>query len=99
MTMWWVNDNIRKKLFNLFKNVGFEISVEMNLNVVQYLGLKQVLVNESVSLCTKPNGKLCYINWKSNHPKAVIKQIPDNLECRFWRNFSSLLIFEENKDS
>lgn len=43
------NDNIREKLFKLFKRSGFDIKIETNLKIIQYLDIELDLINESVS--------------------------------------------------
>lgn len=43
------NDNIREKLFKLFKRSGFDIKIETNLKIIQYLDIELDLINESVA--------------------------------------------------
>lgn len=56
------NDKIRKELHNLFKKFGFIIEIDMNLKVVQYLGVKLNLHTGNVFPYIKPNSKLKYLN-------------------------------------
>lgn len=44
------NDRIRKKIFKLFKELGFDIEVEINLKVVQYLDVELNHIRESTYL-------------------------------------------------
>lgn len=45
-----VNDKIRKQLYRLLKRLGFDIEVDMNLKVVQYLDTELNLETGNVSL-------------------------------------------------
>lgn len=45
-----VNDKIRKQLYRLLKSLGFDIEVDMNLKVVQYLDTELNLETGNVSL-------------------------------------------------
>lgn len=45
-----VNDKIRKQLYKLFKSLGFDIEVDMNSKVVQYLDTELNLETGNISL-------------------------------------------------
>lgn len=90
-----VNDNIRKKLFKLFKSRDFEIEVNVNKKVFQYLDVELNQQTGSVSLYIKPNTKLRYMNAGSTHPAASIaKHIPKGIECRLSRGHKTKLEFK-----
>lgn len=83
------NNTIQKKLFKIFKELGFKIMVEMDKKIFQYLNAESDLIAGTVSPYTKPNAVIKYMNTKSNHPVSVIRHIPRGVECKISRNSST----------
>ena len=88
-------DNLRKQLIKLFKEEGLSITIETNLKTTDFLDIHLNLESNSHGPYTKPNSKIHYINLHSNHPKAVTKQLPLNINQRL--NGLSSSIDEFNK--
>lgn len=60
------NECNRTGLFKLFKNLDYEIDVDINKNIIKYLGGEMKLLIVNVSPYIKPNANLRYVNIKSN---------------------------------
>lgn len=79
------NNQIRKKLLKIFKECGFKIEDQANLKIVEYLNMKFDL-NMGIVTLFRLNGELNDVNTSSNHPRQVIKQIPNGIEYTLSRN-------------
>ena len=90
-------DILRKKLIKFFKGFGFNITIESNLRVVQFLDIYLDLNQGVVKPYKKENSNPLYINTNSNHPKNVFKHIPKGIAIRISNNSSNKEIFENNK--
>ena len=90
-------DQSRKKIVDIFKKIGFQIDIEINLKIVNFLDVTFNLTDNSYKPYKKPNDRLLYINTESNHPSEIIKQIPISINKRLNQNSSSELIFNESK--
>lgn len=66
-------------MFNIFKETGFNIEVEMNLNVVQYLDIELNFTNKSVSSKTR----LLYVNSIPKHPEVVFIHILSKMNVEY----------------
>lgn len=69
------NNKIRKMLFKFFHGLKFEITVEMNKKIMQYLDVEFNLTDSTASPYMKPNTIVKYTNFKSNPPPSNIKPI------------------------
>jgi hypothetical protein len=69
-------DRMRKKIAVIFKSYGLRITVETNLKSVNFLDVNLNLNTGSYKPYRKPNNPPVYINTSSNHPPAIIKNIP-----------------------
>ena len=65
-----------------------KITIEANKKVVNFLDVTFDRRNGSYKPYMKPNNKLLYDRWKSNHPPALLRNIP-------WKS-SSYREFEGN---
>ena len=91
------SDKMRKKIIQIFKNIGFEIEIKAMLKIVDFLDITLNLKDGSYKPYKKPNDKLLYINTESNHPPNIIKDIPISVNKRLNQNSSSKKIFNESK--
>ena len=66
------------ELEKTFKDIGFNIKIEIstNINEVDFLDVTFNLENNTYWPYKKPNDKLIYIHTNSNHPPQIIKQLP-----------------------
>ena len=90
-------DKIRKKIIQVFKNIGVSIDILTNLVEVNFLDVTVSLRHGSYQPYKKPNDELKYINVLSNHPPQILKQLTTTISDRLSRNSSSELIFNEVK--
>ena len=81
-------DRLRKKIINLFKQCGFQITIEINLKITDFLDIYLDLENDKFFPYRKPNDTPLYVHRESNHPLNILKQLPkmtserlSNLSC------------------
>ena len=87
-------DNVKKKIQKIFEKHGLKIDLKVNKNVADYLDVTFDMKNESFKPFTKPNHIPRYVHTLSNHPPAIIKNIPLSVNERLVRLSSSKEIFE-----
>ena len=78
---------------DIFKKNGLRITVEVNLTVVDYLDVTLDLARNEYRPYIKPNDKPQYVHNLSNHPQAVLKNIPRGVNDRLSRLSSSEEVF------
>ena len=74
-------DRIRKYIIALFKEEGLWITIEVNLIETDFLDVTFNLATKNYFPFRKANTPL-YINAFSNHPLAIIKQLPKMISKR-----------------
>ena len=78
-------ERARKDIIAIFDSEDLQITVETNLTKTDFLDVNFDLKNDKYYPYRKVNNNPLYINAKSNHPPAVLKQIPvmiaDRLSC------------------
>ena len=79
-------DQLRKKIIKIFKETGFEIDIEANLKIVNFLDTTFNLINGSYKPYKKPNDTLLYINNNSNHSLQIIKKLSKKINDRLCIN-------------
>ena len=89
--------SIQKKIIRAFKLLGLRIQIVSNLKIVDFLDVTLNLNNGTFKLFSKNDSAPRYINISSNHPRSVLRQIPNAVNQRINRLSSSKKIFEENK--
>ena len=75
------SEKIKKKLCKIFKKHGFNIAVECNLRITDFLDVTFDLRTGKYYPYRKVNDDL-YIHKQSNHPPSVTKQIPAMISKR-----------------
>ena len=84
-----------KKLNKIFNDLGFKITSQSNLKIVDFLDVTLNLNTGKHEPYRKPNDKPLYINKKSNHPPNIIKKIPNTIEKRISTLSSNKDIFQK----
>ena len=79
-------DQLRKKIIKIFKETGFEIDIEANLKIVNFLDTTFNLINGSYKPYKKPKDALLYINKNSNHSLQIIKKLSKTINDRLCIN-------------
>ena len=81
-------DRLKKYIIAFFKEHGFQITIEINLNVTDFLDIYLDLENDKFYPYRKPNNTPFYVHRESNHPLNILKQLPrmtsersSNLSC------------------
>ena len=75
-------ENEKKKICKCFQECGLRITVEANKKVVNYLDVTFDLNSQSYKPYMKPGNMPRYVNIQSNHPKAVLRAIPESVNNR-----------------
>ena len=75
-------DKSRKKIIALFKEEKLSITININLDETEFSGITFNLKTEKYFPFRKPNKSPLYINYKSNHPPPIIKEIPKMINKR-----------------
>ena len=66
----------------LFKQNGFKITIESGLFKTDFLDVSFNILNSSYQPYNKPSSPILYVNNKSNHPRQIIKQLPQTINIR-----------------
>ena len=77
-----VLDRMRKDVILIFKNEGLSITIETNLIETDCLDVTFNLLTGKYFPLRKVSNKPLYINAKSNHPHAIIKELPKMINKR-----------------
>ena len=76
-------DQIKKKICEVYKKHGLSLKVEqVNKKVVQFLDVEFDLEHDSFKPYLKENDVPLYVHQKSNHPPAILKNIPGAVNKR-----------------
>ena len=89
--------SIQKKIIRAFKLLGFRIQIASNLKIVDFLDVTLNLNNGTFKPFSKNDSAPRYVNISSNHPRSVLRQIPNAVNQRINRLSSGKKMFEENK--
>ena len=90
-------DQLRKELIKVFKEEGPSITIETNLQITDFLDVTFDLQAGKYYPYRKPGNSPLYINKQSNHPPAVIKEIPNMINQRLSSLSSSEELFNRAK--
>ena len=80
----------------VFKSNGLKMTIEPNKKVVNFLDVTFNLTNGCYKPFMKPNNKLSYVHQQSNHPPALLKNIPLNINKRLTSISSRKEVFDES---
>ena len=84
-------------IIRAFKFLAVRIEIASNLKIVDFLDVTFNLNNGTFKPFSKNNSTPTYINTDSNHPRSLLKQIPNVMNQRINRLSSCKRIFEESK--
>ena len=90
-------DLSRKDIISIFRTFGFNIDIQTNLKIVDFLNVTFNLENGTYRPFKKPNDKLLYLHTSSNQPLQIIRQMPNSVGERLSKNSSNQEIFEKSK--
>ena len=82
----------------MFKLNGLKITIEANKKIINFLDVTFNLTNGCNKPFMKLNNKLSYVNQQSNHPPALLKNIPLNINKRLTSISSSKEVFDRSID-
>ena len=88
---------IQKKIIRAFKLLGLRIQIASNLKIVDFLDITLNSNNGAFKPFSKNNSAPTYVNIDSNHPRLLLKQIPNAVNQSINRLSSCKRIFEESK--
>ena len=88
-------ENSKKKICQIFREIGLKIIIEANKKVVDFLDVELDLYRDQYKPFLKPNNTLLYVNSQSNHPPSIIKNIPLSVNKRLCELSSSEEIFTQ----
>ena len=86
---------MKKEMCQIFKDNGLNITIDANKKVVDFLDITLDLRTGSYKPYKKPNDCINYIHKESNHPPAIINNLPKGIEFRLSNNSSDSKLFEE----
>ena len=75
-------DDIKKKICEIYKEHGLNITGDANKKVVQFLDVKLDLDGETFRPYIKPKDVPLYVHQSSNHPQNILKNIPLSVNKR-----------------
>ena len=88
-------EKTKQEVSKIFKSNGLKIAIEANKKTINFLDVTFDLTNESYNPFMKPNNKLLYVHRQSNHPPALLKNIPENINKRLTSISSSKKVFDD----
>ena len=75
-------DKAGKQLIETFNKFGLKITATANLRRVNFLDVTLDLTDGTYKPYRKPNDEPLYINRLSNHPPAIVNQLPSSINKR-----------------
>ena len=88
-------ERIKKDFQKLFKNQDLDIIIQCNMKIVDYLDVTLDLNTGNYKPYHKTNNETNYVHVKSNHPPAILKQIPISIQNRLSNLSANETIFNE----
>ena len=76
-------EKIKKKICRIFKDNGFNITIETNLHITENLDVTFNLKTGKYYSYRKQNNSLHYIHKQFNNPLSIIKRIPSSNKEHF----------------
>ena len=87
-------ERISKKLRKICDKYKLKITIDSNLFKTEFLDVILDLKNDCYGPYRKPNSEALYVHSKSNHPKYVIKHIPQSINGRLQRISKNATAFQ-----
>ena len=73
-------DKLKKRVIQVFKNVGFKIEIKMNLSEVSFLNVTFSLIKGIFQLYKNPSNNVSYIIFFSNQSPNIIKRLTNSIQ-------------------
>ena len=73
---------LKKKMCAIFAELGLRITTDVNHKKVNFLDVTPDLTTGEFKPYMKPNNTILYVNRLSNHPPAILRNIPENVNRR-----------------
>ena len=70
----------KKEIIQLFKSNNLSITIDTNMQQVNFLDITLNLTSCKYSPYRKPNDQLLYIHKDSNHPPTIKRQLPTMIQ-------------------
>ena len=86
---------IKNKIYEIFRQNGFKITIKANLKILDFLDVTLDLTTGIYKPYCKPNNTPVYVNAKSNHHPNVIKAIPLGVNKRLNMISANEEVFKE----
>ena len=86
---------VKQEICGIFQENDLRITIEVNKKVVDYLDVTMELSTRLYRPYMKPNNILQYINVKSNHQPAILKNIPEGIIKRLSEISSNKEVFDQ----
>lgn len=86
-------DRIKKDICKTFQENDLRITIEANKKIINFLDVTLDLNSGQHMPYMKPNNVPRYVNTKSNHPPAVLNNIPEGINTRLSELSSSEEVF------
>ena len=87
-------EKTKQEICKVFKANNLSITIEANKKIVNFLDVTWDLTNRSFKPFMKPNKKILYVHHQSNHPLALLKNIPENINKRLSSISSTQQVFK-----
>ena len=87
-------EKMKQEVSKVFESHRLKRTIEANKKIVNFLDVTFDLTSGSYKPYMKPNNKLLYVHRQSNHPPALLKNIPDNINKRLTSISSSKEVFD-----
>ena len=90
-------NQIHKKIQKVFDYIGFKVEISSNIRSANFLDVTFNLADGRYKPFSKNTRDPLYINVNSNHPKHIIKQIPNSVNIRINSISSDRGTFDNSK--
>ena len=88
-------EKTKQEVSEIFKSNGLKITIAANKKTINFLDVTLNLTSGSFKPFMKPNHKILYVHQQSNHPPALLKNIPENINKRLTSISSNQKVFDE----
>ena len=75
-------EDLKKEICSVFRQLGLSITIEANGKKVDFLDITLDLENNTYKPYMKENNTPLYVHSQSNHPRNVLKNIPEGVNKR-----------------
>ena len=91
-------EQLRKSLTKVFQQHNLKVTIELSTQKVDFLDITMDLEKDEYLPFRKENAKNIYMNFNSNHPYPIKKEIPSKVQKRLSSLSKTKEIFDKIKD-